>query len=253
MKNFCTAIVELVGDMYDGLFYEVGEGINEKDPVRILVNGLLVLLLTVGLTLAALLLLGLAARFWPLLIVPGIGIAVKVHYSKKDAEVKREPEPSISDLERSAKLTRRPLRLCMYTFVNELCKCFPGLIPPFSPESLEYKAMPYSIVNNRIIKYHFLVWKGGCTVPRKELWETLEGIIEQHLHAKDLPMALPEVYVSAEGDSWPGLVVDRVHDLGDKYQVDMVITNEAEAAALKERAASGADSNTPGTLLDDEL
>ena len=81
----------------------------------------------------------------------------------------------------------------------------------------------------------------------------MEGIIEQHLHAKDLPMALPEVYVSAEGDSWPGLVVDRVHDLGDKYQVDMVITNEAEAAALKERAASGADSNTPGTLLDDEL
>ena len=253
MKNFCVAVVMLVSGMFDSLFYEVGEGINKRDPVRILVNGLLVLLLTVGLTLAALLLLGLAARFWPLLIVPGIGIAVKVHYSKKDVEVKRGPEPGISDLERSAKLTRRPLRLCMYTFVNELCKCFPGLIPPFSPESLEYKAMPYSIVNNCIIKHHFLVWKGGCTVPRKELWETLEGIIEQHLHAKDLPMALPEVYVSAEGDSWPGLVVDRVHDLGDKYQVDMVITNEAEAAALKERAASGADSNTPGTLLDDEL
>ena len=253
MKNFCVAVVMLVSGMFDSLFYEVGEGINKRDPVRILVNGLLVLLLTVGLTLAALLLLGLAARFWPLLIVPGIGIAVKVHYSKKDVEVKRGPEPSISDLERSAKLTRRPLRLCMYTFVNELCKCFPGLIPPFSPESLEYKAMPYSIVNNCIIKHHFLVWKGGCTVPRKELWETLEGIIEQHLHAKDLPMALPEVYVSAEGDSWPGLVVDRVHDLGDKYQVEMVITNEAEAAALMERAASGADSNQPGNLLDGEL
>ncbi len=47
--------------------------------------------------------------------------------------------------------------------------------------------------------------------------------------------------------------MDRVHDLGDKYQVDIVITNEAEAAVLKERAASGADSDTPGTLLDDEL
>ena len=73
----------LVSGMFDSLFYEVGEGINKRDPVRILVNGLLVLLLTVGLTLAALLLLGLAARFWPLLIVPGIGIAVKVHYSTK--------------------------------------------------------------------------------------------------------------------------------------------------------------------------
>lgn len=161
MKNFCVAVVMLVSGMFDSLFYEVGEGINKRDPVRILVNGLLVLLLTVGLTLAALLLLGLAARFWPLLIVPGIGIAVKVHYSKKDVEVKRGPEPSISDLERSAKLTRRPLRLCMYTFVNELCKCFPGLIPPFSPESLEYKAMPYSIVNNCIIKHHFWCGKAG--------------------------------------------------------------------------------------------
>ena len=66
-------------------------------------------------------------------------------------------------------------------------------------------------------------------------------------------MAIPAVYVSAEGDSWPGLVVDQVHDLGDKYQIDIVITNEAEAAELKGRAASGADSDTPGTLLDDEL
>ena len=55
MKNFCVAVVMLVSGMFDSLFYEVGEGINKRDPVRILVNGLLVLLLTVGLTLAALL------------------------------------------------------------------------------------------------------------------------------------------------------------------------------------------------------
>ncbi len=79
------------------------------------------------------------------------------------------PVPDASDLERSAKLTRRPLRLCMYTFVNELCKCFPQPYPALFPGVPEYQAMPYSIVNNCIIKHHFLVWKGGCTVPRKEL------------------------------------------------------------------------------------
>lgn len=83
MKNFCVAVVMLVSGMFDSLFYEVGEGINKRDPVRILVNGLLVLLLTVGLTLAALLLLGLAARFWPLLIVPGIGLPLRSIIAKR--------------------------------------------------------------------------------------------------------------------------------------------------------------------------
>ena len=180
MKNFCSAVVLLVSGMFDSLFYEIGEGINKRDPARILVNALLALLLTGGLTLASLLLLDLAVRFWPWLLVPAFVIAVIVHYSKKDEKVKEPapvPVPDASDLKRSAQLTRRPLRLCMYAFVNELCKCFPSLIPPFSPESLEYQAMPYTIVKNRIIKHHFLVWKGGCTVPRKELRETLRALL----------------------------------------------------------------------------
>ncbi len=48
MKNFCSAVVLLVSGMFDSLFYEIGEGINKRDPARILVNALLALLLTGG-------------------------------------------------------------------------------------------------------------------------------------------------------------------------------------------------------------
>ena len=74
--------------------------------------------------------------------------------------------------------------------------------------------MRYTIVKNRIIKHHFLVWKGGCTVPRKESAETLESIIEQRLYARTCSRSNPGGLCDRRGDSWPGLVVDQVHDLG---------------------------------------
>ena len=123
MKNFCSAVVLLVSGMFDSLFYEIGEGINKRDRAHPRQRPA-----------------GAPAHrgelhprrpcsCWTLRSASGRGysfpplsIAVIIHYSKKDEKVKEPapvPVPDASDLKRSAQLTRRPLRLCMYAFVNE--------------------------------------------------------------------------------------------------------------------------------------
>ncbi len=177
-------------------------------------------------------------------------------WSKRKKEKLPPPPPPVASIELAkerAEKTRQSLRQCMYIFTNELCKYFSGLIVPFSIQSVEYKAMPYTITADFITKFHFKVGKGDCIAPRSDVWEVLESIIEQHLCAGDLPMSIPAVYVSGQGDRWPGLVVDSVEDLGENYRVDLVITNEAEAARLKLREASKLDGGKAGTLYDDQL
>lgn len=189
-----------------------------------------------------------------LLVIFIVGLAD--WWSKRKKEKQPPPPPPVTSIEYAkerAEKTRRPLSQCMYIFNNELCKYFPGLMAPFSIRSVEYKAMPYTITADFITKFHFLVGKGGCIAPRSDVWKVLETVIEQHLCAGDLPLSIPAVYVSEQGDSWPGLVVDWVHDLGENYRVDLVITNEAEAARLKRREASNLDGGTPGDLYDDQL
>ena len=194
--------------------------------------------------------------FVGLLLFVALVVWLKKWRGKHKKEEIPPPPPPVKSIEYAkdrAEKTRRPLSQCMYAFANELCQYFPGLIVPFSVQSVEYKAMPYTITADFITKFHFLVGKGNCIAPGSDVWKVLESIIEQHLCAGDLFMSIPAVYVSAEGDSWPGLVVDGVHDLGENYRVDLVITNEEEAACLKRREASKLDGGKPGALYDDQL
>ncbi len=113
----------------------------------------------------------------------------------------------------------------------------PGLIQPFSLAAVEAPTH-YTITANFITIFHFVIVKGQADVSPQTVKEILETLIARHLTAQDLPLTVPPVYTNSESESYPGLVCDGIHDCGQFYKVDLVITNEAEIIRLKARAIS---------------
>lgn len=125
--------------------------------------------------------------------------------------------------------------MCQAAFVlfGELVKYLPGL-PSISLQSVEANP-PYIINSNRTIIHYMKVMKGRCDADVDTILRLLETIIGDHIQAKDLPVAVVDVYTSSNGDKAPGLVVDGVYDMGDYYRVGLAITDDAEAAVYVER------------------
>ena len=61
------------------------------------------------------------------------------------------------------------------------------------------------------------------------------------------------VVTAADGSTWPGLVVDGIYDLGHQYRVDLVITNEAEVAALRAKGLSWSEDDDEAEPQDPDL
>lgn len=124
----------------------------------------------------------------------------------------------------------------------------------------ENRTCPYSFSNHitskirsLVTRFHFVVAKSQCDAPTGTVKEILDTVIYQRLQAQDLPISIPAVYVAADGTTWPGLVVDGVYDLGNQYRVDLVITNEAEVAALKAKGLSWSNDDTDVTPHDPDF
>ena len=95
--------------------------------------------------------------------------------------------------------------------------------------------------------------KGQCSAPVSDVKDILDNIIFQRLRAQDLPISIPAIYTAADGSTWPGLVVDGIYDLGHQYRVDLVITNEAEVAALRAKGLSWSEDDDEAEPQDPDL
>lgn len=129
---------------------------------------------------------------------------------------------------------------------TDLCRYLPGLVAPFSLSSVT-APVNFDITASLVTQYQFVIAKGQCDVPAATVKDILDTVIYQRLQAQDLPISIPAVYVAADGTTWPSLVVDGVYDLGNQYRVDLVITNEAEVAALKAKDLSWSEDDTDVT------
>lgn len=241
-----TMLFSWLGSIFEGLCNEAAKGIQRKDPVRVIVNILLVILLIVGITLGALALAALAMRFWEWLVIPVILLALITHYAKKDPQPVQAPQAPAEAVDRvrtRAQNTYPTMRQTAYLLFQELCHYLSGLVSPFSLKSVEAPVF-FDITAAMVVHYYFIIAKGDNESSTETMREILENIILQHLRAQDLPISIPAIYTAADGSTWPGLVVHHISDFPNYYQVDFVITNEAEVSALKAKGVSRIDAET---------
>lgn len=236
MKNLFSAIIELIAGVLENLLFEVGEGVRNRDVVRILSNALLLIAAFVFGTILFLIVLGLVWKFWEWLIIPAILVAALVHYLKKDEEIAPPPQTkpleSVEIVRARAEKTYPIMEQTAYLLFGDVCQYLRGMMAPISLEAVR-TAVKFDITASLVTKYHFVMFKGQCDAEVSTVKEIMETVIAQRLAAHNLPASVPALYVASDGSTWPGLVVDGVYDLGNQYRVDLVVTNEAEVTTLK--------------------
>lgn len=179
----------------------------------------------------------IAAIAMPVLVV-AILIASFYENSKGDATpIIRGDDASINEVRARAERTHPIMKQTVYLLFCELCQYLPGLVKPFSLGAVT-GSVKFDVTASLVPVYHFILMKGENETPVSTVKEILENLIEQHLYAQDLPLTIPAVYASSDGNSWPGLVVDGIYDMGQYYRVDLVITNEAAISRLKTKDAA---------------
>ena len=162
-----------------------------------------------------------------------------------------QPEPDVSAARARAEEKYDSMKLTAFILFVDLCRYLPGLVAPTSPTAV-IASVDIEITPKLTAKFPFVIGKGKCISTHSEIQETLDQILAQHLKANDLPIAIDD-YPASDGEMWPGLVVDAVYDMGNQYRVDLVITDEAEAAVLKKRKKPGFGNNTAATPQDPDF
>lgn len=261
MKNLLTVIWGVTLGYIEGTLEEIAEAIAARDKPRAIKN--IVTLLAVGLGvvgfLALILALLYAGREAIFAVVVPIGIvAVFIksyqlnHPSKPTGPI---PQPGTIELARARAKKFYPL-LTQTTFLllSELCRYLPGLVKPFSLGAV-VPPVHYDITASLLTIYHFIIAKGEDESAIPTITEILESLIAQHLQAQDLPLSIPAIYTSADGSTWPGLVVDGVYDIGQFYRIDLLICSEAAVTRLKARELSRLDgyTATAPTIQDEDF
>lgn len=165
-----------------------------------------------------------------------------------------QPQPldGIAEVRARAEKTYPLMKQTAYLLFTDLCRYLSGLVAPFSLSAVT-APVNFDITPSLVTQFHFVVAKGQCDAPTAMVKEILDNLVFQHLKAQDLPISIPAIYTAADGSTWPGLVVDGVYDLGSQYRVDLVITNEAEATALKAKGLFGTDEDTAAAPHDPDF
>lgn len=141
-----------------------------------------------------------------------------------------------------------------FLLLSELCRYLPGLVKPFSLSAV-VPPVHFDITASFLTIFHFIIAKGEDVTDPSTITEILESLIDQHLQAQDLPLSIPAIYTSADGSTWPGLVVDGVYDIGQHYRVDLLICSEAAVTRLKARELSKLNGHTAtvATIQDEDF
>lgn len=143
-----------------------------------------------------------------------------------------QPKETIQGAQIRAKAKHEEIADAVFLLLQELCGYLPGLRRPLSSAVILAK-VPHTITANFAVIHHFVIGMGDNIVPVATIREIFEGLLRQHLHANDLPLAIAETYQASDGSTWPGLVLDGIYPLKTHYRIDLLIVGEPEVARLK--------------------
>ena len=249
-----NAIAALLAAPLISQWTKCGQAIEDRDPLGAVFHFLLVVLYIGGLSAAACGLVALVCEFWFYLIIPILIVWLILYYAGKKPQTPPPPPPPpvIGEVRARAERAYPLMMQTAYLLFADLCRYLPGLVAPFSMSAVT-APVNFDITASLITKFHFVLAKGQCSVPVSDVKDILDNIIFQRLRAQDLPISIPAIYTAADGSTWPGLVVDGVFDLGNQYRVDLVITNEAEVAALRAKGLTWSEDDDEAEPQDPDL
>ena len=115
MNDLFEGVTSWIAETYDGLCSEIGAGIQEKDASRVMVNALLVVGFTGGMSAVVVGVCALAAYFWEWLIIPAIIVAFVIHHVKKGKSIISNPdtEVEIATIDQDADEVHEDLTMCV--------------------------------------------------------------------------------------------------------------------------------------------
>lgn len=253
MKKFFAVIVGYIS----GTFEEIAEAIEAGDTSRAIKKAITLLinaLCVVGFFTLVIALLYAGRKAILAVVAPIAMIAVLVksyqlNHPGTSTPVTSVPQPGTIELARTRAEKMYPLLTqTAFLLLSDLCRYLPGLVKPFSLGDVVPK-VHYEITASFVIINHFIIAKGDCEADHQTIQNILETAIDQHLEAHDLPLSIPANYTSADGEIYPSLMIDKIHDFSTFYRVDLVITNEAQITRLK---TPKKDSATSGVIIHDE-
>lgn len=258
--NTVIAIALLLSAPLLSQWTKLGKSIEDRDPLGMGIHIALLALYIMGLTAAVLGLVALVMRFWEWFIIPTILVWFICYCANKHTNKKPQAAPApapqpvegVEEVRARAEKTYPTMKQAAYLLFTDLCRYLSGLVAPFSLSAVT-APVNFDITASLITQFHFVIAKGQSDTSATTVKEILDNLIFQHLQAQDLPISIPAIYTAADGSTWPGLVVDGVYDLGNQYRVDLVITNEAEVAALKAKGLSWSDDDTDTTPHDPDF
>lgn len=261
MNEFVRAIYSAASAYISSAFKEIAEAIAAKNRSRAVKK--VVTLSAVGLgvvgflaLILALLYVGRKAIFSvvvPVAIIAVLIASYRANYPSASTPTGPVQQPGTIELARARAEKVYPLLTqTAFLLLSELCRYLPGLVKPFSLGAV-VPPVHYDITASLLTVFHFVIAKGEDETAIPTIVEIVESLIGQHLQAQDLPLSVPAIYTSADGSTWPGLVVDGVYDIGQHYRVDLVICSEAAVTRLKARELSRLEGHTAtGAIIQDE-
>ena len=254
--NTLVSIAALLVAPLENQWDKCGQSIEDRDTLGAVTHFAFMILYIMALTAATCGLVALACEFWVWLIVPALVVWLLAYYAGKKPQpptiLITHRQDAIEEVRARAKRAYPLMMQTAYLLFTDLCRYLPGLVAPFSMSAVTAPEN-FDITASLVTKFHFVLAKGQCSAPVSDVKEILDNIIMQRLRAQDLPISIPAIYTAADGSTWPGLVVDGVFDLGNQYRVDLVITNEAEVAALRAKGLSWSEDDEAADPQDPDL
>lgn len=246
--NTLVSIAALLAAPLISQWTKCGQAIEDRDTLGAVTHFAFMILYIMALTAATCGLVALACQFWVYLIIPILIVWLILYYAGKKPQpptilITHRPD-AIEEVRARAKRAYPLMMQTAYLLFTDLCRYLPGLVAPFSLSAVT-APVNFDITASLVTKFHFVLAKGQCSAPVSDVKDILDNIIFQRLRAQDLPISIPAIYTAADGSTWPGLVVDGIYDLGHQYRVDLVITNEAEVAALRAKGLSWSEAADP--------
>lgn len=260
MKKFFETICGVICGYISGTFEEIAEAIEAKDAPRAIKKAITILV--IGLCVLGFLALILAflyasrkAIFAVVAPVIMIVVLVKSYQLNHPGTDESPPTQSPGTIELAKARAEKIYPLLSQTafiLLSELCRYLPGLVKPFSLKEI-VPPVHYEISASFVTIHHFIIGKGDCETDRQTMWEILETLLDQHLQAHDLPLSISANYISADGEIFPGILVDGIYDAGQHYRVDLVLCSEAAVTRLKTREVTKTDGYaTTAAVIKDE-
>lgn len=254
--NTLVSIAALLAAPLISQWTKCGQAIEDRDTLGAVTHFAFMILYIMALTAATCGLVALACQFWVYLIIPILIVWLILYYAGKKPQpptilITHRPD-AIEEVRARAKRAYPLMMQTAYLLFTDLCRYLPGLVAPFSLSAVT-APVNFDITASLVTKFHFVLAKGQCSAPVSDVKDILDNIIFQRLRAQDLPISIPAIYTAADGSTWPGLVVDGIYDLGHQYRVDLVITNEAEVAALRAKGLSWSEDDDEAEPQDPDL